>query len=171
MAVDIPELDGPRDRGLLRTSWFPLCNSNLALFQAILLLSASNSASLGHTTDAGCRVLALKAQAIRSINTAFSQDALRTTDALIGAVAKMASYEAMQGDRESYLVHMQGVRRMVTMRGGLRYLGLGGLLRRIVVWIDLNSGFLLNTPRFFPGEGFADGDDWLEPNPERFVAA
>jgi hypothetical protein len=170
MAVDIPELDQPGKKGLLRTRWFPLVITEPCSFYAILLLSASNVAALQHHEKAAYDVLQLKAHAIASINEAFSSgDKARTSDAVIGAVVKMASYEAMQGDVESYRVHMAGVKRMVDLRGGLTSLGLGGLLRRIVIWVDLNSAFLLNLPRVFPGENFAEDQD-DEPNPERFIA-
>jgi hypothetical protein len=171
MAVDIPELDQPNHKGLLRTSWFPLVITESSSFYAILLLSASNVAALRHDSSSAYNVLQLKASAIGSINNAFASGiSTRTSDAMIGAVAKMASYEAMQGDLESYRVHMTGVKRMVDLRGGLDCLGLDGLLRRIIIWIDLNSGFLIQEPRFFPGERFALDDADVEPNPERFVA-
>jgi hypothetical protein len=46
MAVDIPELDLPGNHGLLRTTWFPLVMTELALFSIIILLAASHYASL-----------------------------------------------------------------------------------------------------------------------------
>jgi hypothetical protein len=171
MAVDIPELDQPNHKGLLRTKWFPLVITDPSSFHAILLLSASNVAALQHDNSSAYNVLQLKASAISSINDAFSSGiGTRTSDAVIGAVAKMASYEAMQGDLESYRIHMAGVERMVDLRGGLQCLGLEGLLRRIIIWIDLNGAFLLKEPRFFPGETFAGKDEEAEPNLERFIA-
>ena len=66
---------------------------------------------------------------------------------------------------------MRGLRRMVELRGGIDALGLGGLLRRIIVWIDLNSSFLLQCGRYFPGCTFTGrADEATEPNPARFVA-
>jgi hypothetical protein len=67
---------------------------------------------------------------------------------------------------------MEGLCRMVDMRGGLAALGLGGLLRRIIVWIDLNSSFLLDLPRYFPSHHFADQDEIKveQPNPQGFLA-
>ena len=170
MAVDIPELDQPGNKGLLRTKWFPLVISDIAAFQTVLLLSASNSASVNHMPDAGCELLQMKLEAITSINNAFSNQEKRFSDAVIGAVAKMASFEAMHGNVDSYRVHMQGLYQMVMTRGGLDALGLGGLLRRIILWIDLNSSFLLNAPRYFPGEFFDQKEEISEPNPERFLA-
>ncbi|KAI5459660.1 hypothetical protein BGZ63DRAFT_388459 [Mariannaea sp. PMI_226] len=169
MAVDIPELDQPGNKGLLRSSWFPLVMSDAATFQTILLLSASNSVSNNRVPDTGYEILQLKSDAITFINAAFSNEQRRISDAVIGAVAKMASFEAMHGSVESYQLHMRGLQRMVSIRGGLSALGLGGLLRRIVVWIDLNSSFLLKTPRFFPRESFAEEGE-PEPSPQSFLA-
>ncbi|KAF5976383.1 hypothetical protein FBULB1_6942 [Fusarium bulbicola] len=169
MAVDIPELDQPGNKGLLRTSWFPLVLSDEAPFQAVLLLSAANKSSVSGTSIPPNYILQLRLQAISSIN-ALMATRNDTSDALVGAVAKMASFEAMHGGIESYRIHMQGLYDMVEKRSGLDSLGLNGLLRRIIIWIDLNSSFLLQIPRWYPDEYFTDGGDLVEPNPERFIA-
>lgn len=176
MAVDIPELDQPGNKGLLRSRWFPLVVSDPSCFRVVMLLSAANYASINGIQDLGSQILQLKQEAISAINAAFIIDRKQVSDGLIGSVAKMASFEAVHGDVKSYKMHMAGLQRMVAMRGGLDSLGLGGLLRRIIVWIDLNSSFLLQIPRFYPGTTFTgmetDVDDVnLEPNPERYIAA
>ncbi|KAJ9143460.1 hypothetical protein NKR23_g6522 [Pleurostoma richardsiae] len=182
MAVDIPELDQKDGLGLLRNKWFPLAVSEPATFQIVLLLSASNFAVVSSSAAASIRphLVQMKCDAIHAVNEAFALEHRRLSDAVIGAVAKMASFEAMYGNVETYKVHMAGLQKMVAMRGGLAALGLGGLLRRIVVWIDLNSSLLLGTPRFFPGATFSDHDKTgdrspdeetlLEGNLERFIA-
>ncbi|KAG5912812.1 hypothetical protein E4U42_001801 [Claviceps africana] len=179
MARDIPELDQPGNRGLLRSRWFPLVLSDAAPFHVVMLLSAANYASVHSIHGLGCHLLRMKHEAIAAINHAFrrSEDP-SADDALIGAVAKMASFEAMHGDVASYRVHMDGLERMLAARGGLHRLGLGGLLRRMIVWIDLNASFLLDVPRYFPGTTFTGAEqqphrevvEVLEPNPERFIA-
>ncbi|KAL2109039.1 hypothetical protein VUR80DRAFT_3045 [Thermomyces stellatus] len=182
MAVDIPELDQKDDSGLLRKKWFPLVISEPATFLIVLLLAASNYSVVN--TDAAARItphlVHMKYDAIRAINDAFSLEQRRLSDALIGAVAKMASFEAMYGDVETYHVHMAGLQKMVAIRGGLDALGLNGLLRRIIVWIDLNSSLLLGTPRFFPNASFTCDfharervhmeESLLKGNLERFIA-
>lgn len=180
MAVDIPELDQPGAAGLLRTQWFPLVLSESAAFQIVLLLSASNFVVVSSGEAAGIRahLLQMKCDAIRAINEAFASDNKRLSDAIIGAVAKLASFEAINGTKEAYKVHMSGLVKMVSIRGGLSALGLNGLLRRIIVWIDINSALLLGIPRFFPEATFTGSEDHLldkesrttEANLERFVA-
>ncbi|KAK5989915.1 hypothetical protein PT974_08178 [Cladobotryum mycophilum] len=173
MAVDIPELDQPGNKGLLRSRWFRLANTDISTFQVVMLLSAANIITVkgGIASELGFHMYELKHEALNYINAAFKDEQKRLSDMLIGAVAKMASFEAMHGDVHSFRLHMTGLKRMVQMRGGLTKLGLGGLLRRMIVWIDLNGGLLLDEPRYFPGQTFTgDENEIPEPNPERFIA-
>ncbi|KAJ0413173.1 hypothetical protein BJY00DRAFT_68272 [Aspergillus carlsbadensis] len=179
MAVDIPELDQPGNRGLLRTTWFPLVMSERALFLVIILLAASNYASVqseSHPLDAKSKMkldlLSLRCEAVQAVNEALEvQQPGCISDALVGAIAKMASYEAMYGDVDNYAVHMRGLERVVEIRGGLLELGLSGLLRRIVIWIDRNGAFLNGSALYFPGETFAPGQPMPGPNPGHFLGA
>ncbi|KAL2815138.1 hypothetical protein BJX63DRAFT_430960 [Aspergillus granulosus] len=173
MAVDIPELDQPGNRGLLRTDWFPLVMSERALFLVVILLAASNYASVRSApTDMKVDLLALRCEAVQAVNEALElQHPGSISDALVGAIAKMASYEAMYGDVDNYAVHMRGLERAVELRGGLLSLGLGGLLRRIVIWIDRNGAFLNGSALYFPGETFAPGQPLPGPNPGHFLGA
>ncbi|KAM4067205.1 fungal specific transcription factor [Hirsutella rhossiliensis] len=198
MAVDIAELDEPGHAGLLRTRWFPMVLSDPSTFAVVLLLSAANYVTTVSTARGGepppmatiasidddfrgpmqpCpsrrHLLHLKQAAIGAINIALSDPGRHLSDEIIGAVAKMASFEAMHGDLTSYHTHMEGLRMMIRMRGGLSCLGLGGLLRRMIVWIDLNASFLLGTNRYFPSQTFAGvsaPEPPDEPNPARFIA-
>ena len=173
MAVDIPELDQPGNRGLLRTSWFPLVMADPSLFLVIMLLAASHhAAAYNQSTEAKMNLLALRCEAINSINRTLAvQPPGALSDAMVGAIAKMASYEAMFGTMDSYDVHMKGLTKAVGLRGGLSSLGLNGLLRRIVVWIDRNSAFLHGSALFFPGATFVPGQPLPDPNPGHFLGA
>ncbi|KAE8147708.1 hypothetical protein BDV25DRAFT_28699 [Aspergillus avenaceus] len=173
MAVDIPELDQPGNKGLLRTSWFPLVMTERALFLVIMLLAASHYAALNdRSMEMKMNLLSLRYDAIQAINSALKyQHPECVDDALIGAIAKMGSYEAMFGTMDNYSVHMKGLRRAVGLRGGLTALGLNGLLRRIVVWIDRNAAFLHGSSLYFPGAAFVPGQTLPDPNPGHFLAS
>ncbi|KAJ5551187.1 transcriptional regulator family: Fungal Specific TF [Penicillium sp. DV-2018c] len=172
MAVDIPELDLPGNHGLLRTSWFPLVLTEPALFAVIILLAASHYASLQH--DIGSlrvNLLGLRYEAVSSINRSLeTQSPGSTDDALIGAIAKMASYEAMFGSLENYDIHMQGLKRAIGLRGGMASLGLNGLLHRMVIWIDRNAAFLHGSSLYFPADTSRSGETTEDPNPGQFLA-
>ena len=69
MAVDIPELDQPGNKGLLRTSWFPLVMTNRALFLVIMLLAASHYASVSeHAAGMKIDLLNLRCKAVQAIH-------------------------------------------------------------------------------------------------------
>lgn len=173
MAVDIPELDQPGNRGLLRTSWFPLVMTEPSLFLVIMLLAGSHYASVhDQSVDLKLDLLRLRCETINAINHSLQfQQKDGVNDALVGAIAKMASYEAMFGSMDNYGVHMRGLTRAVGLRGGLPSLGLNGLLRRIVVWIDRNSAFLHGSSLYFPGATFVPGQALPDPNPGHFLGA
>jgi hypothetical protein len=147
MAVDLPELDEPEKPGLLRTRWFPLVMTEAATFQVIMLLAASHFASLRPSKAHGPSLLQLKAKALSLIGPALAAEG--PNDQLIGAVAKMASYEAIFGEQESYEQHMKGLVRMIEMRGGLMALGLNGMLAKICLWIDCNAAMIHGWPLHF----------------------
>lgn len=171
MAVDIPELDLPGKPGLLRTTWFPLVLTEPALFRVIILLAASHYASLqGGIGSLRTNLLGLRYEAVLSINRSLAaQWPDSTDDALIGAIAKMASYEAMFGSLENYYIHMQGLSTAISLRGGLTSLGLNGLLHRIVLWIDRNAAFLHGSTLYFPAGTCRSGETSSDPNPGQFL--
>ena len=72
-------------------------------------------------------------------------------DTVIGAVTKMASYEAMFGtnDQHAFRTHMRGLAGMIKSRGGLEMLGLDGLLMRMVLWVDINAAFMTGGKTWF----------------------
>ncbi|KAL9007472.1 MAG: hypothetical protein Q9173_007270 [Seirophora scorigena] len=170
MAVDIPELDHPGTKGALRSIWFPMVLAEQAVLNVVVLTATSNYVSV-HQTQCSAEVLwQLKENAISSINRGLGHPELATSDQMIGAVAKMAAYEAgFAGDEEQYHVHMKGLTKMVELRGGLQALGLNGLLARMLLWIDLNAAFLLNTQLYFPHTNALPGHTVPQPNPGHFL--
>lgn len=148
MAVDIPALDGPRDTGLLRKSWFPFIMTQEAPFAVVLLISASHKATVCGQM-ASVDLLQLRVQAVKCLQRALDDRQACTSDHVIAAVAKFASYEAMYGERQSYEAHMQGLQRLIHMRGGIGELGLHGLLARMITWIDNHGAFMTGSSQYF----------------------
>lgn len=94
-------------------------------------------------------MLDLRQKAILGINESLSKLDRGIDDTTIGAVFCMSLLESMYGDASSYRVHMMGLQRMVHMRGGLKSLGLDGLLERMIVWLDFNHSKVHKTELFF----------------------
>lgn len=137
-----------------------------------MLLAVSHYASLqSHPISMKTDLLGLRCEAVSSINRSLEGQLPEAVhDALIGAIAKMASYEAMFGSLENYNIHMQGLVRVITLRGGLISLGLNGLLSRIVVWIDRNVAFFHRSATYqFPGAAFVPDEHLPDPNPGHFL--
>lgn len=175
MAVDIPELDHPGAKGSLRSLWFPMVISEQATLNVVILTAAFHYVSINGQQCKPEVLYKMKQDAITAINRGLQDPALATSDQLIGAVAKMAAYEAgFAGDEAQYHMHMKGLDKMVELRGGLGSLGLNGLLARMLLWIDLNAAFLLKTHLYFPHTNALPGHtvpEPTEPNPGHFLGA
>ncbi|KAL8967172.1 MAG: hypothetical protein Q9183_003038 [Haloplaca sp. 2 TL-2023] len=172
MAVDIPELDHPGNKGALRSIWFPMVIADQAVLDVVVLTAATHYVMVNRTTCEAKTLYKLKEEAISSINRSLQKPDPVVTDQLIGAVAKMAAYEAgFAGDELQYHVHMRGLMKMVELRGGLESLGLNGLLARMLLWIDLNAAFLLKTKLYFSHVDALPGHTVPPPNPGHFLGS
>ncbi|KAK5122445.1 hypothetical protein LTR85_004029 [Meristemomyces frigidus] len=169
LAVDIPDLDGPVTKGLLRTRFFPLIMTDAAPLHAVMLVAASHYSKVRGSRLHAIDLLQLRGMAIREINAALEDGRRATSDQLIAAVAKMASYEALFGDRDIFNTHMTGLTRMVTLRGGLPNLGLDGLLERILLWIDANATLIVGRHLYFDKNAFPTTAVHPRPDPQRFA--
>ncbi|KAL9601511.1 MAG: hypothetical protein Q9219_002463 [cf. Caloplaca sp. 3 TL-2023] len=149
--VDMSKLDGPGAKYSLRLIWFPMVINNQATLSIVWMFTMTHYVPT-HQTRGDPEVLSrMKENAIASINRALKDPKLAISDEVIGAVAKMAAYEAgFTGDEKQYHIHMKGLSKMVELRGGLKSLGLNGLLARMLLFIDANGAFLLKTKQYFP---------------------
>lgn len=140
-----------------------------ASLHAVMLMAASHygnvRGSRSHTID----ILQLRGMAISEINGALEDPNRATSDQLIAAVASMASYEALFGDRRIFNTHMTGLLRMVSLRGGLPALGLDGLLERILLWIDANAAHITGSHIYFDRAAFPSNSRHPKPDPHRFA--
>lgn len=167
--MDIPDLDGPMTKGLLRTRFFPLIMTDAAPLHAVMLLASSHYGKVRDSRLHAIDLLQLRGMAIREINGALEDPNRATSDQLIAAVAKMASYEALFGDRDIFNTHMTGLTRMVTLRGGLPNLGLDGLLERILLWIDINATLIVGRHPYFDKAAFPTAAVHPRPDPQNFA--
>lgn len=158
MAIDLPETDSA-SREFIRTHFLSLAFSDPASLHALVLVSAAHLARLRGEQSHNIDILQLRGMAIQQVNHALMEHSSRrraTSDQLIVAVAKMATYELLFGQRDTFHTHMTGLQRMVSLRGGLPALGLGGFLERMLLWIDANAaGITGATDLYFPAAVYA----------------
>ncbi|KAK5110018.1 hypothetical protein LTR62_006385 [Meristemomyces frigidus] len=176
IAVDVPDIDGPNTKGLLRRKFLPMMMQSAAAMYAVLLMSASHYAVVNPRGAADARIdlLVLKARALREINGALATSGASTgkgkgvSDAMLGAVAKMAAYEAIFGDSATFAAHMRGLCMMLKLRGGFSTLGLDGLVERMLLWIDLNAAHITGLERQLHG-AFETKVTFAAPDPFHFA--
>ena len=94
-------------------------------------------------------LLEIRSQAISSINATLSSTEERKTDQTIGAVLCLSILESFIGHPELFQMHMAGMAKMVRLREGLDALGLDGLLRGMILWLDFNHAAVHGTELVF----------------------
>lgn len=74
-------------------------------------------------------------KSITAINSELSKvDQTGLADSTIAAVACLTNMENLNGEKSKAKMHMNGLRQMVAMRGGMNSLGMNGVLRRLILW-------------------------------------
>ncbi|KAJ8126663.1 hypothetical protein O1611_g6976 [Lasiodiplodia mahajangana] len=101
--------------------WFQLVFSNEAYFHCNIAMALACAAFI--TGDESHSPVALyhMSQAYRSINQQLSSDEA-LSDTTIAVVASINVYDRLYGDPQKALVHLNGVTRMIELRGGIREL-------------------------------------------------
>lgn len=167
MSIDLPETD-PASRALLVDRFLTLVFSDPAPLHALILTAAAHWNKLRPDRPHQINLLQLRGMAIQEINRALvdhGPNGRATSDVMIAAVGKMATYELLFGDRNTFHTHMTGLQRMISLRGGLPQLGTDGLLERILLWIDSNASDITNGALYFPPAAFSSTDG--HPRPDR----
>ena len=168
-----PEFEIPYDvKGIVRGVWVPFLLTDPASMSAIILVSVLHMRfSSGHREP--CRaLLQLKAFMFGTINRALQDCERACSDQLIVAVFNAAICEAVFGSANIYHVHMRGLMRMISIRGGLTQLGDLGFIKdyvaRVLLWYDVNCASIVGCGRYLDGTEFTDPADILPADQENF---
>lgn len=173
MSIDIPETDA-QNRRIIRGPFFDLILSDRASLHAVMLVAGAHWNKVRPAQQHRINLLQLRGMAIQEINQAladFQPGGRATSDALIAAVGKMATYELLFGQSETFHTHMTGLQRMVSIRGGLPMLNSieGRLLERNLLWIDANAANISGGALYFPPQAFSSA--FRHPQPNRALFA
>jgi hypothetical protein len=172
MAVDVPETD-PSTRNFIQQHFLSLIFTDAASLHASLLLAAAHFSKTRGSPSHSIDILQLRGMAIQEINRAltdYQPSGRATSDRMIAAVGKMATYELLFGQRDAFHTHMTGLQRIVAMRGGLKTLGLAGFLERMLLWLDVNAAQITgSSDLYFPPETFPSSKGHPTPNQKLFV--
>ncbi|KAH7393220.1 hypothetical protein BKA64DRAFT_80788 [Cadophora sp. MPI-SDFR-AT-0126] len=147
--IDTPAVSEPGKVFRLRTVWFPMMMTSSTCFYAALSLAGSMLHARRQLPLDAPALLEIRQKAISSINATLSNKEDCKTDQTIGAVFCLSLLESFLGHPELFQMHMAGLAKMVRMRGGLDELGLDGLLRRMIIWLDFNHARVFKTNLVF----------------------
>ncbi|OKL63172.1 hypothetical protein UA08_01234 [Talaromyces atroroseus] len=89
-------------------------------------------------------------QSISAVNESIARSPNAIHDSTVATVACLANIENLCGIASHAAVHIQGLQRMVELRGGPDHLGMRGVLRRLVLWSDLLNSSSSERPVRFP---------------------
>ncbi|KAH6714036.1 hypothetical protein BKA61DRAFT_55102 [Leptodontidium sp. MPI-SDFR-AT-0119] len=147
--IDTPAIAEPGNMFRLRTLWFPIVMTSPTIFYAALSLAGSILHARRHLALDAPALLELRSRAISSINATLSNSEDCKTDQTVGAVLCVSILESFLGHPELFQIHMAGLAKMVRLRGGLDGLGLDGLLRKMIIWLDFNHASIYGTGLIF----------------------
>lgn len=163
IAVENDFICGPGRKNALRTEWpFFMMSDRVSLLSMALNVSPfyAKEARGVPCHDRLIEVLYLRGLVVRGINQALSTSA-PISDQLMFAVLAMAHFEYLSGKENACSLHLQAFYKMVCLRGGLKTLGLDGLLERAAIFMDFHLAFVTNREPYF--DSYAHTSSQLRP--------
>ena len=156
-------------KGICERVFLPFLFSDPALTGAIVLIAVVHRMFLFGTRKPTEELLRLKGFVISTINRALESTQRACSDQLIFAVANLAIFEAVFGNRDIYHIHMRGLLRMIDLRGGLPTMGYNGYLEKVLLWYDTNCASLVGCEPYFDRMKFPALPDGMAPDADNFT--
>jgi hypothetical protein len=155
--------------GICQRVFLPFLFTDPALTCAIVLIAIIHRMSLMGMKQPPPEILHLRGFVIMAINQALQDPTRACSDQLIFAVANLAIFEAVFGSIEVYHVHMQGLSRMLRLRGGLPNLGFDGYLQKVLLWYDSNCANLVGCDPYLSEWESTYEECGIKPDPANFT--
>lgn len=134
----------------MRKTLFSLAVHNTAMFHSSLCHYATNFNVRFKTNDASESIYHAT-KTVSLVNEKLADPSQALANETIATVANMATFESSNGTMSSMIVHMDGLEKMVRLRGGLHEAGFPVIVQRIVGWADYHvATATLQKPRFPP---------------------
>lgn len=117
---------------------FPLVGENSAILNSSLLIGAANNPAFFHGEQGASRVLAQKGKTINLINQALQSGQAAIKDDIMYAVAATALAEDRLGNHASCRTHLDGLKHMIRLRGGIKSLRKNSTLCAAIAWAEVS---------------------------------
>jgi hypothetical protein len=123
--------------------------TNRTLCLTIIACAAGSQALRNGSEEDSSKCLKLNAQAMRSLNDTLSAQPHYADDATVMAVCLLWYEGALLEDQKAIESHGNTMRALVSQRGGIGNLGMGGSLAQITLWSDVIIAMYLEREPLF----------------------
>lgn len=117
---------------------FPLVGESTAVLNSSLMIGAANNPVFSQGDEGASRVLVQKGRTIGLINRALQGRSTALEDDILYAVASMALTEDRFGNQMSCRIHLDGLKNMIRLRGGIRALRKNRPLCGAIAWAEIS---------------------------------
>ncbi|CEL03952.1 hypothetical protein ASPCAL05088 [Aspergillus calidoustus] len=146
----------PLDATRMSQWWWQKAITQPALLQALLFLTAGHQATLESSNGVSSRViqksmrdmLHLRGDTLKTLNNIMMDPVRAVAESTTLVVASLVAIEAVDANVEAHEAHMKGLRRLVSLMGGLDTLDHMTLSK--IYQSDVKSAALYNTRPVFP---------------------
>ncbi|KAF2093578.1 hypothetical protein NA57DRAFT_81079 [Rhizodiscina lignyota] len=132
--------------------WFPLAYSDSEFFRNMLLGTAMTDAARGKNAETNYELsVARYTSGLRCINSRVTSQDLQiaTGENTVRAVIGCICYDYLMQDYSRTDVHLDGLERIINLRGGLKTLAHQPQVKLMIFWIDVASALVRNRPPRF----------------------
>ncbi|EMC98247.1 hypothetical protein BAUCODRAFT_23055 [Baudoinia panamericana UAMH 10762] len=127
--------------------WWPFVRADEVLFHVVLLLSSLDRANLQGSNDS-LHTRRLLDQCLTLLNTRVMNPVAGINDHTLVAVSSLAAMEHDRGNMRALDMHLEGLKRIVELRGGLNVIrSTNPMASNIVFWCAMVS---INEPQLLP---------------------
>jgi hypothetical protein len=117
---------------------FPQVGESAAVLNSSLMIAAANNPTFSEGEEGASRVLMQKGKTIGLINRALQGRSTALADDILYAVAGMAVTEDRFSDQVSCQIHLDGLKNMIRLRGGIRSLRKNRTLCGAIAWAEIS---------------------------------
>ncbi|KIM95836.1 hypothetical protein OIDMADRAFT_59618 [Oidiodendron maius Zn] len=135
-----------------RDAWLPLGMTDAATFYQVLSNAALNLASLrARYLAPETRVpMMYHTRAVMIVKQKISNKIYATSDSVIASITAFACYSHVIGNQAGWHIHMNAVKEIVRLRGGIDNFNSNRLLRMALFWVDVGGSCTEDIQPIFP---------------------
>lgn len=133
-----------------RENWYVVGLADPASFYDVLSNSAINAAKLLNDKSAEKDMLWFHSQALQSVHDRLSDSEQATGEGILGTVTGLICHAGIRGDWTRWRTHMDGIQRIINLRGGIETLYHNKELMWTIYWVDISAAASQDIPPTFP---------------------